>query len=381
MSETIFISYRRADSAGWAGRLGADLAKRLGSEHVFRDVAMAPGEHVREHIDRVLDRCDVLIAVIGPRWATIEDDHGRRRLDNPDDLVRREVARALARPDVQVIPVLVDGARLPSREALPPDLVALRDRNAVDVTDARWDYDVGRLLGHVGEEEGEEPTAAGWSPWGGWAMAGAAALAALPAAALTAPLRDRRAEVDLDRSLPIADKADAIARRLGYYVIERGALWALAGALAMTAGVLAVRAARGRASLPGNVLLALAAGALGGALGAVAYIALKDLPTEPPPEWLVQAVHLGVTGAVAGGVFARLVDGATAGECRLAGIAGGVLAGALTPTLAGEASRGLILALQAALVAGAVGAVLAAAAHRGAAPAPRAAPATRARAA
>lgn len=141
-SARIFISYRRADSAGWAGRLHADLQDRFGEESVFRDVAIPPGVDFVEHIERILDECDVLIAVIGPRWATSATAGGTHRLDDPADLVKIEVQRALERPDVDVIPVLVEGATMPSVRALPPGLEPLTRRNALELSDSRWDYDL-----------------------------------------------------------------------------------------------------------------------------------------------------------------------------------------------------------------------------------------------
>ena len=96
-------------------------------------------------INAALESCGVLLAVIGPRWISIQDDAGRRRLDDPDDYTRLELATALGRADVRVIPVLVDGATMPDAEALPPELKPLARRNAVELTDKRWDYDVAQL--------------------------------------------------------------------------------------------------------------------------------------------------------------------------------------------------------------------------------------------
>ena len=99
-----------------------------------------------EHVESLLDRCDVLLAVIGKSWTTITGPSGTRRLDDPEDLVRREIARALQRPDVEVIPVLVDGARILRRSIeLPPDLAPLARRQACELSDLRWDFDVDNL--------------------------------------------------------------------------------------------------------------------------------------------------------------------------------------------------------------------------------------------
>jgi hypothetical protein len=148
-ADRIFISYRRADSGGWARSLHDNLEERLGRGHAFRDVAMEGGMDFHEHVEALLDRCDVLLAIIGRQWSSITDADGKRRLDDPDDLVRREIARALQRPDVEVIPVLVDGARMPAEQDLPADLAPLSRRQACELTDSRWEYDVDILTERV----------------------------------------------------------------------------------------------------------------------------------------------------------------------------------------------------------------------------------------
>ena len=161
-ADRIFISYRRADSGGWAKSLHDSLEERLGTGRTFRDVSMQSGVDFHEHVESLLDRCDVLLAVIGKRWASITDADGERRLDNPDDLVRGEIARALQRQDVQVIPVLVDGAQMPAERELPPDLKALSRRHAQELTDSRWEYDVDVLTRRLREVLGEKPPRRLW---------------------------------------------------------------------------------------------------------------------------------------------------------------------------------------------------------------------------
>lgn len=156
-ADRIFISYRRADSGGWARSLHDKLEEQLGPGHLFRDVAMQGGVDFHQHVESLLDRCEVLLAVIGKHWTSITDADGHRRLDNPDDLVRREIARALERPDVQVIPVLVDGAQMPTKHELPPDLAPLSRHQACELTDSRWDYDVETLTRRLHEILGEKP--------------------------------------------------------------------------------------------------------------------------------------------------------------------------------------------------------------------------------
>jgi TIR domain len=142
----IFISYRREDSSGWAGRLSRDLRANFGDDEVFEDIAdIEPGIDFAEAIEKKLDSVNVLLAVIGPRWLAAADKRtARRRLDDPDDLVRKEIATALRR-GIRVVPVLVGGASLPSPEELPDDLRGLLRRNACELSDTRWDYDVRQL--------------------------------------------------------------------------------------------------------------------------------------------------------------------------------------------------------------------------------------------
>jgi hypothetical protein len=126
----IFISYRRKQASGVAGRLYDRLADRFGEAQVFMDVAsIGPGVDFTDVITRAVAACDVLLAVIGPGWLAVQDEAGQRRLDDPDDLVRLEIEAGLAR-DVRVIPVLVEGAAMPRRKDLPEDVATLARRNA-----------------------------------------------------------------------------------------------------------------------------------------------------------------------------------------------------------------------------------------------------------
>jgi hypothetical protein len=138
----IFISYRRDDSEGQAGRLYDDLIRQFGEGSVFMDVAaIEPGFDFRKVIDESVSSCGVLLALIGPAWLDAKDETGRRRLDDALDFVRLETAAALKR-DIPVVPVLVAKARMPRAEQLPDDLKELAYRNGVELTHARWDADV-----------------------------------------------------------------------------------------------------------------------------------------------------------------------------------------------------------------------------------------------
>ncbi|TVT51044.1 MAG: toll/interleukin-1 receptor domain-containing protein [Denitromonas halophila] len=143
----IFVSYRRQDSQSAAGRLSDHLRDHLSDVPIFRDVeTIEPGVDFVEAIERALASCGVLVAVIGPRWLSVTDADGQRRLDSPDDYTRIEIATALNRTGVRVIPVLVEGAVMPVSTDLPDDLSLLARRNAVELTDRRWDYDVSQLV-------------------------------------------------------------------------------------------------------------------------------------------------------------------------------------------------------------------------------------------
>jgi len=139
---TIFISYRRSDSEGEAGRLADELNRRFGEHAVFMDVdTIQPGRDFRKAIDDSIRSCDVLLALVGPDWLGAADAAGHPRLFNESDYVRLEIASALKR-DIAVIPVLVRGARMPTASVLPPDLADFAYRNCVELTHARWRSDV-----------------------------------------------------------------------------------------------------------------------------------------------------------------------------------------------------------------------------------------------
>jgi hypothetical protein len=143
---SIFLSYRREDSEGQAGRLYDDLVAVFGSDPVFMDVAaIQPGRDFRKSIDQSLNSCGVFLSLIGKSWLTAKDTSGQRRLDDPADFVRIETGAALKR-DIPVIPVLVQGASAPKPDQLPDDLKELAFRNAVELTHPRWDSDIQVLI-------------------------------------------------------------------------------------------------------------------------------------------------------------------------------------------------------------------------------------------
>ncbi len=142
----VFLSYRRDDSSGQAGRLFDILAAHFGRDRVFMDLdTIRGGDNFVTVIEQQVARCDVLLAIIGERWLTVTSRTGLRRLDDPDDFVRLEIAKALER-NVRVIPVLVGNASVPAEQDLPPDLRPLALRHAMDLRDAHFHEDAQKLI-------------------------------------------------------------------------------------------------------------------------------------------------------------------------------------------------------------------------------------------
>lgn len=144
----IFISYRRTDSQGEAGRIDDHLRARYGSPLVHRDVCTIPiGTDLSEHLVRTVAACSVVIVVIGHRWLE-SFVHRKGRLD---DWLRIEIRTAFLSPGVTVIPVLVQDATMPQPEDLPPDIRMIAKITALELSDSRWEYDMGRLIAALDE--------------------------------------------------------------------------------------------------------------------------------------------------------------------------------------------------------------------------------------
>jgi TIR domain len=350
MAQRIFISYRRDDSRGYAGRLQGDLSRRYSEEHVFRDVEIPPGADFGEYITSLVDKCNVVLAIIGPGWLDARDREGERRIDKPDDWVRLEIERALARDGVEVIPVLVDGARLPPREELPESLLALRRRNAFELSDRRWDYDVGVLGQHLdgllrgtsalhARPVGPPPTPAATptaaatpapapaaaaavpepadhTTFAVFAAAAVALLTAFPADLLARNLVDR-APLDRDNLVTVRD-----------FILEKAIFFGIAGALAALAvGFLSRRSREPIVSF----LLGLGAGIVAGAAYAGAYAGLT-LSSAEGTDTASTAVGMIAAGAFLGWAFAAERSGSRM-DASCAGLAGGLLAGGVVGLL------------------------------------------------
>ena len=143
---TFFVSYRRDDTSGYTGRLYDRLADRFGKEKIFRDVDhIHVGDDFVEAIDNAVGSCKALIVIIGPSWLVAMDQHGHRRLENPNDFVRMEIESALSR-NVPVFPVLFGRAEMPQADGLPESIAGLARRQALEISEVRFDYDVGQLI-------------------------------------------------------------------------------------------------------------------------------------------------------------------------------------------------------------------------------------------
>jgi hypothetical protein len=142
----VFISYRREDTSGYAGRLYDILSAHFGRQNTFMDLdTIEGGDDFTAVIEQKINVSDVLVAVIGGKWLTVAEGNGTRRLDNPRDFVRLEIAKALER-GIRVIPVLVGGATMPHAEDLPNDLRPLCERQAVEISDAHFHSDTDQLV-------------------------------------------------------------------------------------------------------------------------------------------------------------------------------------------------------------------------------------------
>ena len=157
----IFVSYRQADAKAWAMSLRDDLAEAFGADQVFLDKDTLHAGNWRKQIRDALDRCKVVLVVIGPRWITIADEQNRPRISLAEDVHHQEIALALSQSDLTVIPVLVDEAPMPRAEQLPQDLQKLCEQQARKIgdTQARRKADLEVLIKDIESVTGIQPRA------------------------------------------------------------------------------------------------------------------------------------------------------------------------------------------------------------------------------
>ena len=142
----VFISYRREDSAPYAGRLYDRLCAHFGADQVFIDVDdIPPGADFVAHIEAKVASCEAMVAVIGKNWLTVRNDTDQLRLSDPEDFVGLEISLALER-NILVIPALVGGAKMPNPKDLPTHLRKLVQRNAVTLNDQDFQRDTDQLI-------------------------------------------------------------------------------------------------------------------------------------------------------------------------------------------------------------------------------------------
>jgi uncharacterized membrane protein YeaQ/YmgE (transglycosylase-associated protein family) len=153
----IFLCYRRDDAGGDTGRLSDRLVREFGDDSIFMDVdGIRLGTNFVKRLTAEVQSCDVLLAVIGPNWLDARDEEGHRRLDNPHDFVRIEIGAALQR-DIPVIPILLNGTKIPRADRLPPELQELTLRSALDVRLGSFHSDVARLIAALKQSPSTEP--------------------------------------------------------------------------------------------------------------------------------------------------------------------------------------------------------------------------------
>ena len=146
MNHGVFLSYRRADTAGHAGRICDDLERHFGTPIVFRDIdSIKAGSDFVQALEAAIAEARVAIVLIGDTWLKEASDDGLPRLQDPEDQVRHEVAMALNARSLTVLPVLVEGASMPDEQQLPEPLRNLARLQAIELSDSRWEYDIERL--------------------------------------------------------------------------------------------------------------------------------------------------------------------------------------------------------------------------------------------
>ncbi len=142
----IFINYRREDTSGYAGRISDALSAEFGENNIFIDVTkINTGTDYTQVITQALDMCNYFLVLIGNTWLNCKDSSGNRRIDNPDDFVRKEISLAIKKK-IKIIPVLLEETRMPLASELPADIQDMCKWQAIEITDSRWKYDIDKLI-------------------------------------------------------------------------------------------------------------------------------------------------------------------------------------------------------------------------------------------
>jgi regulator of protease activity HflC (stomatin/prohibitin superfamily) len=142
----IFLCYRREDTQWVARSIYENLSAKYGPKQVFRDIDSTPaGIRFSTWLEARIGQCDLMIVLIGDAWSSAKDQAGRRRLELPNDWVRQEIEASLRRR-IPILPVCVQGARMPSEDELPSSIADLAGFQSTEIADSRWQFDIGRLL-------------------------------------------------------------------------------------------------------------------------------------------------------------------------------------------------------------------------------------------
>jgi len=307
----VFLSYRREEAAVHAGWLHDEMEAEFGGDNVFIDADLEFSENFVQRITQVLGDCEVMVVMMGPRWATVEGQEGRPRLFESRDFVRFEVETALQRMDVKVVPVLVAGARMPDPQQLPESLRTLPDLNAIDLSDdlRRRRDDVRHLMTTLKGHTDPPPEPSFIRPLlEGLVVAATAGLAG----GLLGGAIDNSGDDDVTRILS--------------NVTQRAVTWAVVGAAIAVWLTLLRGESRGGV---GRGLFGLILGALAGALGGAIFSAAVYLPHDVVAVETKQQIQIGAlaaTGGVIGALLGRLWIPPRAGPGLVAGAAGGAFA-------------------------------------------------------
>lgn len=157
MPTRLFVSYRRSDSAWAANAIHTFLVQRFGAENVFKDLeSIIPGQPWQEALESALESCELMLVIIGGKWATCKSNFwGSPRIKQNGDMVRKEISFSLEQ-DIPVIPVLIDEAQLPGPRVLPHDIKGLRDLQAARINGASFRADLENLIERRGLREKDE---------------------------------------------------------------------------------------------------------------------------------------------------------------------------------------------------------------------------------
>jgi hypothetical protein len=385
--QRIFVSYRREETSAHAGRIYDAMVNRFGEDNVFMDVEMEPGVDFVNRITEVVSSCTVLIAVIGKQWADAPGPDGSPRLHDEADFVRLEVATAVQNSDVTVIPALVDRAQMPKPDQLPEEMRPLARRNALELSDGRWRYDVGRLndtleqllaglTGFPAQVQPEPRTPAPElasptlplpppepEPEQRSLLAGARLVAEGVAIAAVAAYVGRAIG---DSFRPFSGEGDGVVANVA---LRRTGAWMLVGlSLALWLGVRTKRTDLVRCGLLGLVVGTIAGLLYGFAFAIPVFHPQEDLEGAARENWDV--VSLMIAGGLIGSLLGSLWPRPRAFAGLLAGAGGGVLIQAILNNrdwnTEGMPGVAWVFAARAGVVAGATLAVLLLLEHRAA---------------